>query len=331
MRRPRCAGSLALSLALSLAAAARAGGLGGSANAGTAAAQFLQLGADARSAGMGQAMRASVDDANAVYWNPAGLASLQTHDVTFTHGAYYQSVFYDYAAYAQPISALAPDRRDRALRSSDMGAVGVSILYLNAGKLSEVDNTGAPTGGSFTPQDLAVTAAWGLALNDVFDIGLGGKYVSSRIEETAQTGAFDAGARAHFWFGEMPLTIAAGAQNVGGRLRFVQQSDPLPLTLSLGAAVQPVKGWTIEVDAVAPNDGPAYPAVGTEARIPIGGKAEGALRLGYNGRTSAGALDGLTGLTLGGGIEFSHIGFDYGWAPYGVLGDAQRLSFSYKF
>jgi hypothetical protein len=212
-----------------------------------------------------------------------------------------------------------------------MGAVGLSVLYLNAGKISELDNTGAATGNSFTPQDLALTVAWGMALSDSFDVGLGGKYISSRIEETSQTGAFDAGLRGHFWFGEMPYTVSASAQNLGGRLRFVQRSDPIPLTLSVANAIRPVKDWTVEVDVVAPNDGPAYPAVGTEVRIPIGDKSEAALRLGYNGRTSAGALDGLTGLTLGGGFEFSHLGFDYGWAPYGILGDAQRLSFSYKF
>lgn len=319
--------------ALLLAAALDAGAAGFSDQwAGTAAAQFLQLGADARAEGMGEAARSVTEDANAVYWNPAGLASLDYRHATATHGLYYQSIFYDYLAYAQPVRPVLSDRRERELRSNDeYGAFGVGLLYLNAGQISAVDNTGAPTGESFTPQDAAVMAAWGAPVTENFDVGVGGKYISERIKESAETAAFDAGARLHFYLGDVPYVMSATVQNVGGRLRFIESGDELPLTFALGNSVRIGKGLTLAADIVAPKDGAVYPAVGGEYRYSYDSEVSVAMRLGYDGRTTDAQLDGFTGLTLGAGFTYARFGFDYAWAPFGVLGDTNRLSISYRF
>ena len=60
-------------LACMLATSARADS---AANGGTES--NLSLGATSRGIGLGGAFLASVDDASAVYWNPAKLASLET-------------------------------------------------------------------------------------------------------------------------------------------------------------------------------------------------------------------------------------------------------------
>ena len=43
---------------------------------GTTAAQFLKIGVDARGSAMGNAFTAMSGDISAMYWNPAGLASI---------------------------------------------------------------------------------------------------------------------------------------------------------------------------------------------------------------------------------------------------------------
>jgi len=327
MRRLLLAALLVAAPALPAAAAF------GSSQAGTSGATFLTLGADARAAAMGGAVAAAADDATATYWNPADLAGLHYRHATFTHAASYQSTFYDFLAYAQPIEVRAGSGRERDLLPDQLGTVGASFQYFNAGKIAEVDNAGAPTGGSFTPQDFAATIGWGAELARGLDAGVAVKYVSSKIEASAATGAADFGAR---WRAQIPGTEAAyalsvGARNVGGQLKFATAYDPLPLTFVVGQAVKPFRSLTLAADVLAPRDRAPYVSLGVEWRAPMTEGLTAALRAGYDGRARSSDVGGTTGVTLGGGLGFQRLGFDYAWTPLGDLGDTQRLSLSYRF
>lgn len=298
-------------------------------DAGTATGQFLKLGADARAASMGQAVRAFSEDANAVYWNPAGLASLRYRHATMTHSAYYQSLFYDFISYAQPVQSIL-GRSSRELQESQLGSFGVSLLYLNGGTLNEVDNTGVETGGNFRPQDFAASIAWGGSMTRILDFGVALKYISSHLHESASTGAVDLGARLRWRLIDMPWTLAATVHNAGGHMKFISQSDPLPLQLAVSQSLRVTKNWTVTTDVVAPSDNRPYPCFGSEIRMPMEPNMSVMLRAGYEARTG-GEFSGLSGLGLGGGLGLARFGFDYAWMPYGLLGDTHRLSISYRF
>ena len=67
--------------------------------------EFLNIGAGARGLGMGNAQVASVSDATAGYWNPAGLAEVKDDPTaTLMHAEYFAGIAkYDYAAAAIPV------------------------------------------------------------------------------------------------------------------------------------------------------------------------------------------------------------------------------------
>ncbi|MEP7108132.1 MAG: PorV/PorQ family protein [Ferruginibacter sp.] len=67
--------------------------------------EFLNIGAGARGLAMGSAQVASVNDATAGYWNPAGLAAVKDHpNINLMHAEYFSGIGkYDYGSIALPI------------------------------------------------------------------------------------------------------------------------------------------------------------------------------------------------------------------------------------
>ena len=149
----------------------------------------------------------------------------------------------------------------------------------------------------------------------------------------AATGAVDIGAR---WrtvvFGtEAGYALAAVVRNVGGQLKFHEASDPLPLTVVIGQSLKPLRSLTLTADVIGPKDRDAYASFGAEWRAPMTAGITGALRAGYDGRLKSGDVTGVSGATLGGGLGFERLGFDYAWSTAGELGATHRLSLSYRF
>ncbi|MEO6729783.1 MAG: PorV/PorQ family protein [Ferruginibacter sp.] len=67
--------------------------------------EFLNIGAGARGLAMGSAQVASVNDATAGYWNPAGLSGVKNHpNINLMHAEYFAGIGkYDYGSIALPI------------------------------------------------------------------------------------------------------------------------------------------------------------------------------------------------------------------------------------
>ncbi|PWA07518.1 hypothetical protein DB895_01865 [Flavobacterium psychrotolerans] len=64
----------------------------------------MNIGVDAASLGMANAVTASTNDVNSGYWNPAGITLLKDKQVAIMHASYFANIAqYDYAAYATPI------------------------------------------------------------------------------------------------------------------------------------------------------------------------------------------------------------------------------------
>src|SRR5581483_3028317 len=105
--------------------------------------------------------------------------------------------------YAQPLESLVARPR-RELAPTGLGTIAMGATYLNAGSLTERDNQGAATGGSFQPTDLALAVGWGGAMARVLDLGVAVKLVREQIQGSATTVAGDAGARLRLRVGPVP-------------------------------------------------------------------------------------------------------------------------------
>ena len=294
--------------------AARAGA------AGTAAAQFLNLGFGARALGMGEAYTAVAQGPSCAYYNPAGLAS----------GDAGKRLDLAYAAHLEgtSVSQAVFMRRPYA----------AALTYFSAGELEGRDVYANPT-GNFTARDVAAQLSRGFSLGRL-EAGVSGKVISQTIKSSGATSlAADLGLL--YRFRGTPYSLGAALLNFGTRVRFEDDSFPLPLKLKAGAAADfAAPRLLLALDAEFPNDGPAALMAGAEYK----GLEGIALRLGYKtaapgqrdailGRGYGGVsgVDGMYGFFAGAGFEYSGFAFDYAMLPYGDLGTAHRFSVGMKF
>jgi hypothetical protein len=280
---------------------------------GTTTANFLKLGVGARAEAMGEAYSAVTEDATSLYWNPAGLARLDNAEATFMHAPYLASTYYDYGAYAKRFGNQ---------------AFGIGIQYFSAGSILETDNSNTIL-GSFSPYDLAATMGYAYRFSEEgLAFGVSGKYIQSKILNTASTFAADLGIQSR-WYGDR-LRLAFTTVNIGGKMKFEQDSESLPLAFRYGAAYKITSHWLASTDLVSPKDNQTYLALGTEYGWRASDGVTLAGRLGYNSLTS-GDISGVTGLAFGFGVGYGRLAFDYAFLPYGGLGITQRISLSFKF
>ncbi len=66
--------------------------------------EFLAIGVDAAAFGKGNSVVASSNNINSIYWNPAGLSSIENKQAALMHASYFGNIAnFDYAAFASPL------------------------------------------------------------------------------------------------------------------------------------------------------------------------------------------------------------------------------------
>lgn len=311
---------------------------------GTTTAHFLKIGVGARAIGMGGASVASVNDATAIYWNPAVIAELPDGDASFVHTNWLVETDFNYLGVSLPVGGL--------------GAVGVSITSLTMGEMKvRTVEQAEGTGEYFTARDMAVGLAFGRSLTNFFSIGFHVKYIHQQIwHSAASTFAVDFGTI--YRSDNNRVRLGATVSNFGGKLQFrgkdlrikydqnpdaygdnaelsaVLHTDrwDLPLLFRVGVAYDvprfPVGHLIMEIDAVHPNDNVEQVNIGSEWQ-PLKGIY---LRAGYQ---SLFVPESERGLTAGAGVTFrmGRIGFraDYAYAGYSRFSYVERFDFGIQF
>lgn len=311
------------------------------------AAPFLKIGQGARAAAMGEAFTAVADDSTAVFWNPAGLAQVQSIQAQFTLNRWISDFRQSYLGAVVPIA----------------GAWGLGWSFIDLGKFDEIDGGGNATGNSFTVNDQCLMIGYARGFqNDAILVGVAGKTVKEDLGGgvTGQTTAFDFGMIGLPLWDDPRVALAGVIENIGGELSGFE----LPLAVRLGASLRrtgllfdrPLAGSRESLEDVS-RAYSRYPweirgstsdslTVAADMRIPRRGRLEVhggmeywisfvALRVGYRYRFPRNELGGLSGLTVGFGLrghgfQFDY-GFDYSYAPMGELGNASRFTVSVGF
>jgi hypothetical protein len=284
-------------------------------------AQFLKIDTSARAVSMGSAYTALSDGINSIAYNPAGLSSAGGLELCFSHTNWLLDSTHDFIGVALPVAGM-----------SRQPAAGPLVMGLALARLSnsamEARNADRSAGGSFASYDQALSV--GLARQaGRYRMGIGIKYVESVIAGiSARAGAVDLGLSRDFR--RLPVTVGLSVQNLGTKMRYISQKDPLPLTLAAGLAVNVIPGVSFVFDIRRlVYDREMGISFGTEYAVLSGF----ALRTGYMADNAGAkpAISGRNGFSAGAGLNFWSTRLDYSLTPYGDLGSAQKITLKKSF
>ena len=316
---------------------------------GSTSMQFLKVMPCARATALGEAYTVWATGAEAVFWNPAGLAELNNIEISTTYVDWLfdsqQGVF----SYGMNIS--------------NFGAIGVQIQYVDFGIFEETtnqrpyinnpDNPGI-TGNTFNPYSYLIGLSYARYLTNKFALGLSIKFaheslyngervlaqVRQGVFEEVDTWAngllFDFGIR--YKTGFRSVYIGSAVQNFGGDIKYAKESNPVPLLFrfGIGADLVGTEGIlmtgsnenriSMAADIFHPNDYTQQVHLGFEYEYSEMFALRGGYKFNYD----------FDGLTLGAGfnhtIEGFHLKVDYSYGSMGTyLGNVQRISLGIAF
>ena len=208
---------------------------------GESTALFLRIEPDSRAAGMGNTGVAVADNANAIFWNPAGLAFQNETQVGLTHANWLPQfdagLFYEYLVGTYHVDGV--------------GTFGGNVTYFNLGEIEITDGDGN-TQGTYRSYELAVGVSYGYQVSERLGLGTSLRGIYSKLSParpeqniesgTASTLAGDVSMlyrTAPFDLVGSKTTFSTGFNlaNMGGRLKYNQKRDPLPMNLRFGYAL----------------------------------------------------------------------------------------------
>ena len=217
--------------------------------AGGASVPFLRISPDARASGMGETGTAIADNANAVYWNPGGLAFLDYFDKgnDFEEAVPFRQVSLSFSPWLPQFNAdLYYSWATFVQHFEDIGTLAANFKFMNLGEFTRTDQSGVVK-GYFTSNEFAIAFAFGTKITPELGVGANLTYIRSNLtpafnnQEAAvgNSAALDLGVLwkpQNLWFLEDKLALGLNLQNLGPKITYISESDPIPTNLKLGLA-----------------------------------------------------------------------------------------------
>ncbi len=301
-------------------------------DAGTTALPFLRMDMGARYYGMAGASTALADDiTGSTFYNPAALGMVQSFQLAGTTSETQLDMKYHYAGLAFPTGFF-------SIFGNNPLNIGVSGYVFDKGELETMSSNidiGKDWSFAVTLGEHIGTTPW-----DVFGstadlehyIGITGKYIRSELPNEvggnvkADGFAFDAGYSAVL---DNHFGIGVAVKNLGKDIKYIEEKDPLPTTVSAGLFFMPVDvdnfEWTLSGDFISYiEDEENRIRVGTEMVL-------------YNMLAVRGGVKLLEEIkeewTLGFGLKLLGFEIDVGTILNPQLNDDKvyQLSLAYKF
>ena len=285
---------------------------------------FLKLDVDARSSSMAGSFVSMENDANIIFYNPAGLSTITNNKASVGFFKYLLDINSGNVAYTQ--------------KYKDYGYFGIGIRYINYGTFDKYDED-LNEQGTFGANDIAISLGYANKYKERFNFGANLKYIYSKYDEYGSSAlAVDAGALVQI--PEEMMSVGISILNAGTQISsYIDTREKLPLDIRFGITKR-LEHLPLTFNIGLCRLGDDYDKFGTRFKnVIIGGEFNineyVDLRLGYNNQQrqdlKTGSSIGLAGFSAGLGIKYEEKYFlDYSFNSLGKIGSTHRINIGFN-
>ena len=285
---------------------------------------FLKLDVDARSAALAGSYVSMEDDANLIFYNPAGISTITSPKASAGFFKYILDINSGNIAYAQ--------------KYKDYGYFGIGIRYVNYGTFDGFDENYNST-GTFTASDFAISLGYSNNYKDIINYGVNLKFIDSKYDVYSSAAlALDLGL--FYKIPDQNFNLGISCLNLGTQIKsYMDTKEQLPLDLRFGFSKRlehlPL---TLSVGFCKLNED--YDKFFSRFRnLLIGGEFVVSdyvdFRIGYNNAErqdlQTGSSLGISGFSAGLGIKYEAYSLDYAFNSLGKIGSTHRINIGYNF
>jgi long-subunit fatty acid transport protein len=285
---------------------------------------------------MGDAFVASANNAEAMFWNPAGIAQVKNdYDIALGYNKWIFDIKHQYAGFVY--------------NADKLGTFGLNMTYVDYGEIegtrrSDSDPNGYIETGTFTPKAYVVGLTYAKSISDKFSFGGNIKYVRQDLGSgyvatgtSTDTGKFVDNKLGQFaldfgilyFTGFKDLRLGVTITNLSLEKGFIKETFPLPIAMKIGLAmdvlrifdVDKIHKLTVEVDALHLRDYTERMHFGAEYTF----DDKFFVRAGYKTNYDEDKFSAGFGVKV-----FDAARIDYSFSPFGRLDPVQRVSIGYQ-
>ena len=283
--------------------------------------EFLRVDNSARAAALGGSFITYFDDADIIFYNPAGLKLIEGSPISFSFTKHLMDINLASLAYS--------------IEFENIGRLGAGVQYINYGTFDEADEFGNRT-GEFGAGELALLLGYAGEIEENFYYGANVKFIYSSIADRSSTAAaVDIGF--HYIIPSQKINIAIVALNLGTQLSsYINKKEDLPIDVAVGISKR-LENLPLRLSLnfhklteKREDFAQRFKAFTVGAEFYLSKVLT--LRFGYDNEKRSelkvGTTAGIAGFNAGLGVNISDYRFDYGYSSLGIIGGLHRISLS---
>ncbi|MCX6151846.1 MAG: type IX secretion system protein PorQ [Ignavibacteriales bacterium] len=286
--------------------------------------EFLRMDMSPRAAALAGSFVSNSDDPNVMFYNPAGINSLEGMPVSFSFVKHLLDI---------NLASLALSREIEGL-----GRFSAGIEYISYGSFQGYTEDAVKT-NEFGAGEVAFVLGYGNKLDENFYYGANAKFIYSGIEKYYST-AIGVDVGLQYIIPNQLLNFGFSILNIGSQLTsYINAKENLPLDIRVGVSKRlerlPVRLY-LSINRLNDDQDKFFDrfkafTIGTEFNL----SKVLRLRLGFDNEKrkdlKIGTTAGLAGFHVGVGAVISGYNFDYSYSSLGPVGSLNRVGITTVF